>query len=116
MTLESEIQHSVLSLLRAEFPHAFIRKLPVSGMHVGGGRMVKSPLAGMPDVVLIHEGRFIGFECKAPGRKRTDQAHQGKIHDQLRAAGASVFVVSSVREVQSAIQELKGHPSDCGIY
>ena len=101
MTSESDIQAQILDWLRAQFPGAFIRKLPVSAMIVGGGRRVPSPLKGMPDILMILEGKYIGIECKRPGMKnRSDQEEQREVHQWLRDAGGTVYVVSSLEELQ----------------
>ena len=107
MTSESEIQRSILEYLRRQFPNACIRKLHITPMLVGPGRRVPSPIAGFPDILMIHKGQAIFFECKRPGVKRKDQQIQADVQDKLTRAGAWVFVVHSLEEAQEAGRGLK---------
>lgn len=51
---------------------------------------------GLPDLLVVKEGRTIFLEVKQPGEKAT--LRQEVEHKKLRAAGAIVVVVTSVEE------------------
>lgn len=68
-----------------------------------GTRFNGSP-AGTPDIIGVARGRFLGLEVKTPEGKTTEA--QLKKHDELRAAGACVWVVTSVDEALWAVEEL----------
>jgi hypothetical protein len=45
---------------------------------------------GVPDIVLVRDGRTYGLELKAPGGRSSEA--QIRAHEELRAAGAEVAV------------------------
>jgi hypothetical protein len=47
-------------------------------------------VAGVPDLVILHQGRTFGLELKVDGKKAT--ARQLETHVAMRAAGAEVAV------------------------
>lgn len=64
-------------------------------------------LAGMVDLIVVNDGRFIGLELKAPKRGSLSDA-QLRCHRQLREARAPVYVCRSKDDVVAALQ-------DCGV-
>jgi hypothetical protein len=65
--------------------------------------------AGVPDVEIIHRGRAIFIELKAPGRKLSERQHETT--RSLVKAGAYVAMCSSLSEVEeylSAFMPLRG--------
>ncbi len=105
---EQDIQRGVSDYLRRRFPPpAIITKVPITGMKIGNGVSVKSPLRGWPDLMLLlpPTGRYIGFECKRPKVKRRDQEHQSAKHEEIRAAGGLVYAVSCLEDVERACEE-----------
>ena len=67
---------------------------------IHGGRF---GTAGMPDVGVICHGQSIFFEVKQPGKKTT--LIQRLRHEELREAGAMVWVVHSVEEVRGCFDD-----------
>jgi hypothetical protein len=57
--------------------------------------------AGMPDILFIWHSIADFFEVKRPGKKPTKL--QAVIHKQLRKAGCGAYVVTSVEEVEKAL-------------
>jgi hypothetical protein len=57
--------------------------------------------AGVPDLVIIKDGRAIGLELKVEGGRLTDA--QRLAHDEMRAAGATVAVAFGL---DAAIEQL----------
>jgi hypothetical protein len=58
-------------------------------------------IGGIPDRICCVGGKFVGIECKAPGKKPT--ALQAKCHSGIRAVGGVVFVVDG----EVSLQEVK---------
>jgi hypothetical protein len=57
--------------------------------------------AGIPDIIICHNGKFIALECKVNGRKST-QLQQATI-DKIQKADGIAAVVYSVEEVKKII-------------
>lgn len=67
-------------------------------LKVHGGPM---QTAGVPDLVVIVDGRTYWLEVKRPGEEPTPlQAHT---HEQMRTAGAEVTTVRSVEDVAAVV-------------
>ena len=85
--------------------HFFYRhsQIPVPIFHEGGQRgfrrFPKYSLKGVPDIVLVKEGKYIGLEVKVPkGKQSPDQ----KIFESaLKEAGGQYAIVHSIDEVQA---------------
>lgn len=54
--------------------------------------------AGLPDIVVIKEGRYIGLETKMPDKRLNVSPSQEIMHTHMRQAGAKVYVVCSIAE------------------
>jgi len=60
--------------------------------------MPKYALRGVPDIIVIHKGKFIGLEVKRPKGKQSD--HQMEFMKRCILAGGDYFVVTSIDDVQ----------------
>ena len=60
--------------------------------------------AGMPDIVIFHDGRTIGVELKIPGAKPTPI--QLEMFNKLRCAGISVAIIHSIEELHEMLISL----------
>lgn len=58
--------------------------------------------AGVPDLCLIHRGRFFGLEVKAEKGRLSE--HQADAADAIVAAGGFYSVVRSVEEVERCLR------------
>lgn len=101
---ESAIELAICHLLKAN-KYTFW-KIPMAGyFDASKGRFRKhaSPFVGvgMPDIVVILKGLFIGLECKALNGKVSEI--QKARHDEIRNAGGLVYVVRSVEDAKSAL-------------
>ena len=61
--------------------------------------------AGMPDLLVIDDGRTIWLEVKRPGRPLT--AIQAARHAEMRGAGAVVDVVHNADEAVAVLESQK---------
>ena len=60
--------------------------------------------AGIPDIIVCYKGRFIGFECKQPGRKPTRL--QSITLRKIMLAGGLGIVVTSLYQVKEVIESI----------
>lgn len=54
---------------------------------------------GVPDLVACYKGRFIGIECKAPGKEKNTTRNQDHHIQRINDAGGLAFVATSVQDV-----------------
>jgi len=97
MTPEGKIKKKLTDMLKHEKVWYF---LPAAN---GMGR------AGIPDVIAIVEGQFIGIECKADATKKPT-ALQMECAKQIRNAGGYWFLIFddySTADLQTWIQKWK---------
>ena len=60
--------------------------------------------AGIPDLIVCYKGKFIGLECKQPGRKPT--VLQKITLTKIARAKGIAKVVTSVEEVKEIIENI----------
>lgn len=60
--------------------------------------------AGIPDILGTICGRFFAIEVKCPGKEPTPNQH--RIMEAMRAAGAQVFCIHSLEELNVEFQKL----------
>jgi len=96
---ESGIQAAICEYL-AYRRHFFFRCNNVPVFHEGRFRALpKHTPRGLPDIILIEHGRFVGLEVKTKeGRQSPDQK---EFERASKEAGASYYVVHSVDEVHA---------------
>jgi len=57
---------------------------------------------GIPDIILVHKGQFIGLEVKSEkGRLSDDQKY---FHQEAEKNGAKLFVVRSIDDVEAVLR------------
>jgi Holliday junction resolvase len=62
--------------------------------------------SGLPDLVGVYKGRFLGLEVKLPTTLNTVSARQSAILEQIRKAGGYGRVVSNLGEVEALLDKL----------
>ncbi|MDP9903171.1 VRR-NUC domain-containing protein [Arthrobacter bambusae] len=80
------------------------------GVNRAGGLCLKftSSINGVPDRIVVHRGRVVFVELKAPrGRLSALQRFR---HAELQAAGANVITLSSKDKVDAFLLTLTGNP------
>jgi hypothetical protein len=63
-------------------------------------------VTGVPDFIVCWQGRFLGVECKAPGKENTVTPGQQKQLEGIQAAQGCSCVVSSVDQLKSWLSSL----------
>lgn len=58
---------------------------------------------GIPDFICCWKGKFLGIEAKAPGG--TPTPNQLRRHEELRAGGGTVLIVSDVDQLKEYFNE-----------
>ncbi len=53
-------------------------------------------MAGLPDILGVHDGRFVAFEVKTPGKETQTSPRQEMTMHRIQEAGGVTAVVSSV--------------------
>lgn len=110
---EQSIQRTLIEALRLSYgQRIFVRKVPVGPMKVRWGN-VPNPLAGMPDILICLQGRFIGIELKTEeaGRyTRIKDKRQPEVHREIRAAGGIVIEASTVEDALAQLAALAANP------
>lgn len=105
---ESQLHESVVEWLRVALPEdAVLHHSPnetkgTVAWHAKRKRMGVRP--GWPDLEIMHQGRAIFIELKAPGKYTTDS--QKICHAELQLAGAVVTVCRSLEAVQAFLEQL----------
>lgn len=97
---ESNIQRSICDYLKFR-RHMFWRSNNIPAPLKGGGfrRLPKHTPRGLPDIVVIKQGQFIGLEVKKPKGKQSP--NQIEFEKNVTAAGGRYHVVHSIDEVQA---------------
>jgi len=71
-------------------------------------RKASGIVAGIPDMILIHQGRAFAFELKT--ETGVVSPDQDKVHQIWREDGTPVWIIRSVEEFIKVITELIGQP------
>lgn len=78
---EKYFQEHIIKAIRREFPEALVIKLTLS----------MYSQAGIPDIMVIHNGRYVGIEVKRPIGSRVSEL-QRRCMDAIHKAGGTAGV------------------------
>lgn len=93
---------TVLNKLSVD-PH--IKARVQGGFHTGIGRYDCTSEKGLPDIIVIYKGRFVGFEVKnETGRQRQTQL---RAEAKIKEAGGFYFVVRNIEDVKRNLNEVE---------
>lgn len=103
MQLEKEIQLSICDYL-AFRKVMFWRQNTIPAVDYKGGKTIFRPMPkysmnGVPDIIVIKDGQFIGLEVKRPKSKQSE--NQVVFQNKCEQAGGKYFVVCSIDDVQA---------------
>lgn len=90
---ESALSRKIMEALRAEGYFCF---------KVHGSEFM---MAGLPDIIVCAEGKFVGLETKLPEYRTNVSPRQVVVHTQIEHAGGVARVVCSPNEALSAVKE-----------
>ncbi len=89
-----------------EFKHKLRKYLESSGifyMSVGEGAY-STP--GIPDIVLVIDGIFVGFEVKT--YSGSQRPLQKQFQRRLEGAGGRYYIIRSMKDAEDALKEVRG--------
>ena len=94
--LEKQIQKACLDYLNLKGYCAW-RNQTTGTFNKKSGGYIPSPAVGAPDIIICHQGRFIGLEVKQPGKPLSDA--QRAFQARIRGAGGRYEVITSVDDI-----------------
>lgn len=102
MEKETDIQNTICEYLSLK-KHFFWRQNTSPTVSKTGDkwvfrRMAKYAMRGIPDIIIIKDGFFIGLEVKKAGGKQSPD--QKEFESRVKEAGAEYHVVRSIKDVQ----------------
>lgn len=99
---ESYYQEKIKKVLKTKYPEAFIVKISQS----------LYSQAGIPDILMIHNGHYFGFEVKRPVVGVPSKLQEETIRKITAAGGTALFV----RWPEEAIQAVEQYQIATGIH
>jgi hypothetical protein len=95
---ERDIQKTILDYLEL---HHILHYRQNTGAVKRNGRMIRYGIPGLPDIVCVIGGRYVGIEVKAPGE--SPSLEQMQFGDSLEAAGGVYIVADCIEQFQHDI-------------
>ena len=108
--LESEIQSEIinyLQILENQGKLFFHRMNNIPAVNKVNGvtkfrRLPPGAKRGVPDIIIVKAGRFIGIEVKT--KTGTQSTYQKEIEKSLKKHGGEYYIVRSLADVQSILK------------
>lgn len=91
---ETKIVDKCITLLKKHYPGFYFKS--------HGGPYQR---AGLPDIIGVHRGRFIGVEIKCPGKEDTLTDLQKKTLDRISRAGGVALMATSPQQLDHLLKE-----------
>lgn len=104
---EAKLQGAAVEYLRRALPRAIVAAIPNGGSRdkrEAARLKWQGVLAGMPDLIILHDGRTFGIELKAPKGRLSDA--QKDIADRFTDNAIPWTVARSLEEI---VAFLEGH-------
>jgi len=98
---ESDIQKTILAYLKLK--KVFHYRQNSSATKVDNRFIRSTSINGLPDIICILEGTYIGLEVKTD--IGTLNANQIKTHREIISAGGLVYVVRSLNDVKAIFEK-----------
>lgn len=107
---ESEIQSEIINYLQILenqgklFFHRMNNIPPVNKVNgvIKFRRLPTGAKRGVPDIIVIKNGKFIGIEVKT--KTGTQSTYQKEVEKNIKKQGAEYYVVRSLADVQSILK------------
>ena len=100
---ESTIQRGILDYLElfSRTNTIYFFRAGSGAFKTSAGRYFKTGVKGLPDIIALYAGRFIGLEVKTPkGRQSIDQK---KAEDSILRSGGEYHIVRSISDVKEIL-------------
>lgn len=69
-------------------------------------------MAGLPDIIVCADGKFIGLETKMPQSRGNVSPRQSLVHSHIQNAGGTAEVVCSPQEALNVVRAAIDHPAE----
>jgi len=101
---ESVLQKGIMEYLgwREDALRLYWFRAGSGAMKLESGRYFKTGRPGVPDIVVIMKGRFIGLEVKTPKGRQSEA--QEKAQNQIQRAGGEYYIVRSISDVKEILE------------
>lgn len=97
---EAMIQRAILEYLN-HIPGCYFFRAGSGAFQTAAGRYVKTGRPGVPDIICLFKGRFIGVEIKTEtGRQSNSQKQAEK---DILSAGGEYHIVRSISDIRKII-------------
>lgn len=93
---EAQVQKTILEWLQVHGIFNF--RTNNIGVPLGNGKFRPSPVRGLPDIIVVWHGEFIGLEVKSRTGKQSD--FQKEFQKNVTEAGGLYYVVRSIEDCQ----------------
>ena len=100
-TKETQLQKDCLAYLRAK--NIFCWRQNSGALKTEKGFIRFTDINGLPDIIAIINGRFVGFELKLKGKYPSKVQRQ--THKQIEKAGGKVYIIRDLNELKDAVEE-----------
>lgn len=97
--LEKQIQSAILDWLR--WHHVFCWKQNTVGIRKPNGSYIPASTTGIPDILCIIKGQFVGIEVKSEKGIQTD--NQKHFQNEVERAGGIYILAKSIDDVQNVL-------------
>lgn len=91
---ETKVVRGILEMLEASFPGFYFKT------HGGLYQRI-----GLPDILGVHRGRFIGIEVKCPGKEDTLTKNQQKTLNLIKLYGGVGFMSTSPEDTKLQLRK-----------
>lgn len=91
---ETKVVRGILEMLEASFPGFYFKT------HGGLYQRI-----GLPDILGVHRGRFIGIEVKCPGKEDTITKNQQKTLNLIKLYGGVGFMSTSPEDTKLQLRK-----------
>jgi hypothetical protein len=111
--LEKDIQKAILDFLEWQKNIYFFRAGAGAVKTIRGNGSTgyfKTGKKGLPDIILLINGYFIGLEVKRPSGVQSEA--QKSAQDDIEVAGGKYFLVRSIDDVEKIIKEYKNKKNE----
>lgn len=99
-----------MSQPEAKLSREIMKTLRLKGYFVFKVHGSEYMMAGLPDIIVCAEGKFVGLETKMPSQRYNTSVQQRLVHEKIRDAGGHCYVVCSSREALRLVEELLEGP------
>ena len=100
-TKETQLQNDVIRFLKAK--NIFHWRQNSGALKTEKGFYRFTSITGLPDIISIINGRFVGFELKLKGKCLS---HNQKLtHKRIKEAGGRVYIIHDLNELEEAVEK-----------